>query len=147
MAGFVEPGESLEDAVRREVQEEAGVKLGEVFYHSSQPWPFPANLMIGAFGQTLPNHDTIRLDLDNELEDARFFSRQEILDILDKKGAAERTFTKHELAQLDNEASHASAQLEVPIRFPGATAIAHTLIASWARQQALLPPALAKQKM
>ena len=48
IAGFVEPGESLEDAVVREVFEEAGVRVGDVEYHSSQPWPFPASLMIGS---------------------------------------------------------------------------------------------------
>lgn len=47
LAGFVEPGESLEDAVRREVMEEAGVSLAEIYYHSSQPWPFPASIMLG----------------------------------------------------------------------------------------------------
>ena len=47
IAGFVEPGESLEDSVRREVYEETNIRVGEVSYHSSQPWPFPSSLMLG----------------------------------------------------------------------------------------------------
>ncbi len=75
LAGFVEPGESLEDAVRREVAEEAGVRVDEVHYHSSQPWPLPASLMIGF---TASAHDrAIRLR-DGELEDARWFTPAQI---------------------------------------------------------------------
>jgi len=76
LAGFLEPGESLEDAVRREVMEETGIRAGQVRYHSSQPWPFPASLMVGFHAQAL-SHD-ITIDRD-ELEDARWFSRAEIL--------------------------------------------------------------------
>ncbi len=75
LAGFVEGGESLEEAVRREVQEEAGVEVGEVEYHSSQPWPFPSSLMIGFTGYARTRE--IRLN-DSELSDARWFSREEI---------------------------------------------------------------------
>ena len=73
LAGFVEPGESLEDAVRREVFEEVGLELGEVIYHSSQPWPFPANIMLGFTARAT----TFDLNVDyNELEDgARWFTR------------------------------------------------------------------------
>ena len=67
LAGFVEPGESLEQAVRREVKEEAGISVGEVRYDSSQPWPFPSSLMIGFTAQALD--DNIRIH-DQELEDA-----------------------------------------------------------------------------
>lgn len=75
LAGFVEPGESLEDAVRREVAEEAGVRVDEVHYHSSQPWPLPASLMVGF---TATAHDrSIRLR-DGELEDARWFTPEQI---------------------------------------------------------------------
>jgi len=77
LAGFVEPGESLEDAVRREVVEEAGVLVDEVHYHSSQPWPMPASLMVG-FIATAVSH---RIDMrDHELEDARWFTPQQIVD-------------------------------------------------------------------
>lgn len=76
LAGFVEPGESLEDAVRREVFEEAGVRVGAVHYHSSQPWPFPASVMLGFFGEA--NSAEIVVD-QHELADARWFSREEIL--------------------------------------------------------------------
>lgn len=75
IAGFVEPGESLEDAVRREVYEETNVRTGEVRYHSSQPWPFPSSLMLG-FTATAETCD-ITLN-DGELEDAAWFSREEI---------------------------------------------------------------------
>jgi NAD+ diphosphatase len=74
LAGFVEPGESLEDAVEREVMEETGVPLRSVRYHSSQPWPFPASLMVGFTAEAAG--DEIRVDND-ELEDARWFTRAE----------------------------------------------------------------------
>jgi len=75
LAGFVEPGESLEDAVAREVLEETGVAVSDARYHSSQPWPFPSSLMIG-FTARAPADATPRAD--EELEDARWFSREEI---------------------------------------------------------------------
>lgn len=77
LAGFMEPGEALEDAVRREVTEESGVIVGDVHYHSSQPWPMPASLMIGFTATALS--PTIRLR-DGELEDARWFTPQQIVD-------------------------------------------------------------------
>ena len=75
LAGFVEPGETAEDAARREVEEESGVKVGAVRYVMSQPWPFPANLMIGMVGEGLS--DAIHIDPD-ELVDARWFSFDEV---------------------------------------------------------------------
>jgi NAD+ diphosphatase len=75
IAGFVEPGESLEDAVVREAEEETGVRVDVVDYHSSQPWPFPSSLMIGFLAQAA----TTEIDLhDAELEDARWLSREQI---------------------------------------------------------------------
>ena len=78
IAGFVEPGESLEDAVRREVYEETNVRVATVRYHSSQPWPFPSSLMLGfvAEADTAVTQE-IRLN-DGELEDARWFTRKEL---------------------------------------------------------------------
>ena len=77
LAGFMEPGETIEAAVRREVAEEAGVPVGAVSYLSSQPWPFPASLMIGCHGEALERE--ITLD-PKELEDALWVSREEMLD-------------------------------------------------------------------
>jgi NAD+ diphosphatase len=77
LAGFVEPGESLEEAVRREVFEEAGIRVGAVQYHSSQPWPFPGNIMLGFYGEGLTEDITIDPE---EMIDVRWFSREEIRD-------------------------------------------------------------------
>jgi NAD+ diphosphatase len=80
LAGFLEPGETIEDAVRREIFEEAGVRCGAVVYLASQPWPFPASLMIGCLARAT----TRELHLDGvELEDARWFSRDEARAMLD----------------------------------------------------------------
>ncbi|KAJ5672676.1 hypothetical protein N7507_001803 [Penicillium longicatenatum] len=79
LAGFVEPAESVEDAVRREIWEEAGVVISQVVIHSSQPWPYPASLMIGAIGYARDKEsETISLDHDPELEDARWFDIVEV---------------------------------------------------------------------
>ena len=75
IAGFVEPGESLEDAVRREVYEETNVHTNDVAYHSSQPWPFPSSLMLG-FVATATSTDIVLND--SELEDAQWFTRKEL---------------------------------------------------------------------
>ncbi|MBZ9938535.1 NAD(+) diphosphatase [Mesorhizobium sp. BR1-1-16] len=104
LAGFVEPGETIEDAVRREIQEEAGVRIGRVAYHASQPWPFPMSLMIGCIAEALSSE--IVPDTD-ELEDCRWFSRDETLAML--------------------EGRHPDG-LSTPPRM----AIAHTLIRAWA---------------
>lgn len=75
LAGFCEPGESLEDAVRREVAEETGVVVGDVTYFGNQPWPLPASLMLGFLGRA--TSDVIVLD-DDEVEDARWFTREQM---------------------------------------------------------------------
>jgi NAD+ diphosphatase len=79
LAGFVEPGETIEAAVRREVWEEAGVRVGEVRYLSSQPWPFPASLMFGCHG--IATSEEITID-PHEIEDALWVSREEVMDAL-----------------------------------------------------------------
>ncbi|KAM9858907.1 NAD-capped RNA hydrolase NUDT12 [Aulostomus maculatus] len=79
LAGFIEPGETIEDAVRREVEEESGVKVGPVQYVSCQPWPMPSNLMIGCHAVAISTD--IRVD-ENEIEEARWFSRQQVIDSL-----------------------------------------------------------------
>lgn len=75
LAGFVDPGESLEDAVRREVAEEVGVEVGEVTYLGNQPWPFPASLMVGFFARALSTD--IEVDAE-EISEARWFTREQM---------------------------------------------------------------------
>jgi len=106
LAGFVEPGETIEDAVRRETLEEAGIRLGRIVYHASQPWPFPHSLMIGCFGEAL--NEDIAFD-ERELADCRWFSRDETRAIL--------------------SATHPDG-----FRAPPATAIAHHLMKAWAER-------------
>ncbi len=101
-AGFIDQGETIEAAVRREVQEEAGLVVDEVVYRASQPWPFPSSLMIGCFARAT-SHD-FQID-DDEIGEARWFSRDELLQALDSPGP--------ELA------------------VPGPVAIAHHLIRDW----------------
>jgi len=79
LAGFVEPGETIEEAVRRETLEEAGIAIGRVRYHASQPWPFPASLMIGCYGEAVTR--AIHRDA-AELDDCRWFTRVETLAML-----------------------------------------------------------------
>jgi NAD+ diphosphatase len=75
LAGFIEPGETIEEAVRRETREEAGIVCGRVSYFASQPWPFPSSLMIGCHAEALSRDIVIDRA---ELEDARWFDRQEV---------------------------------------------------------------------
>lgn len=78
LAGFVEPGETLEAAVRREVQEETGVQVGRVGYLASQPWPFPASLMIGCFGHA----NSVEINIDPvEIEDAKWIGKEQMMTI------------------------------------------------------------------
>lgn len=107
LAGFVEPGETIENAVRRETFEESGIRLGRVVYHASQPWPFPYSLMIGCFGEALS--EEINADA-AELEDCRWFTRAETRQIV--------------------AGTHPDGVL-VPPRM----AIAHHLIKAWAESE------------
>uniref|UniRef100_A0ACB8EQC2 Peroxisomal NADH pyrophosphatase nudt12 n=2 Tax=Sphaerodactylus townsendi TaxID=933632 RepID=A0ACB8EQC2_9SAUR len=82
LAGFVEPGETIENAVRREVEEESGVKVGQVRYVSCQPWPMPSSLMIGCIAFAV----STEIKVDNiEIEDAQWFSREQVMEFLNKK--------------------------------------------------------------
>ena len=103
LAGFVDQGEAIEEAVAREVMEEAGIRVRNVKYHSSQPWPMPYSLMIGCHAEA----ETLDINMDpQEMTDVKWFSRSEVLKALEGK----------------------SAQLKVPMNI----AIAHHLVKSWA---------------
>ncbi|MGH6763241.1 MAG: NAD(+) diphosphatase [Phyllobacterium sp.] len=104
LAGFIEPGETIENAVRRETLEEMGMPVGRVAYHASQPWPFPYSLMIGCHAEALSDAFTVDR---SELEDGRWFSRDEVLSMLN--------------------GTHADG-----LAIPPAGAIAAHLIRSWA---------------
>jgi NAD+ diphosphatase len=82
LAGFVEPGEGIEDATRRETKEEAGITCGRVKFFDAQPWPFPMSLMIGCHAEALSEDITIDRD---ELEDARWFDKEEIVLMLKRQ--------------------------------------------------------------
>lgn len=103
LAGFMDQGESIEEGVRREVHEEAGLPVGKVIYHSSQPWPFPSSLMIGCHAEALS--DDIVIDR-GEMSDVRWFTKDEVKLALEDK-------------------------LE-GVNIPGPIAIAHHLIKAWA---------------
>ncbi|WWD19175.1 hypothetical protein CI109_103633 [Kwoniella shandongensis] len=149
LAGFIEPGESFEDAVRREVLEEAGIEVGPVRYSSSQPWPYPANLMVGCFGRARDGQ-TIRLDLDNELEDAQWFSRKLLASLV--SSASGSTYTREDYKKLENQnlSDQQTSAALVPsekkdgeavetegekgiTRVPPETAIAGQLVRLWAK--------------
>lgn len=87
LAGFVEPGESIEEAVAREVLEEAGVRVRDVRYVASQPWPFPSSLMIGC--HAMADDPAITID-ETELEDARWFARAEVAEAISASERGER---------------------------------------------------------
>ena len=103
LAGFIEPGETIEEAVARELQEEAGIKIDQVAFHSTQPWPYPSSLMIGCYANAVSTE--ITLDM-LELSDAQWFTRDQIRASIEKKGTPE-------------------------LRMPPPLAIAHQLVKSW----------------
>ncbi|CAN1216630.1 Nudix hydrolase 19, chloroplastic [Linum perenne] len=143
LAGFIEPGESLEEAVRRETFEEAGIEVGEVVYHSSQPWPvgpssMPCQLMVGFFAYA----KTLEINVDKtELEDAKWHSREDVrkaLSVAEYMKAQKTAAAKVEqMCKGVEKGQSLSADFNVesgelaPMFFPGPSAIAHHLISSW----------------
>jgi NAD+ diphosphatase len=83
LAGFIEPGETIEEAVAREVREESGIEIGAVHYHSTQPWPFPMSLMIGCLAEAVSEEITID---EAELAECRWVSREDLRDVIEGKG-------------------------------------------------------------
>jgi NAD+ diphosphatase len=115
IAGFMDPGESIEESVARETFEETGIKVGKVLYHSSQPWPYPSQLMIGCIAEAIS--DEITVDT-KELEEARWFTREEVKEALERSTVA-----------FDPNAWEVTKVTET--RFPLPIAIAHQLIKYW----------------
>ena len=109
LAGFVEPGETIEETVAREVLEEAGVRVRDVRYIASQPWPFPSQLMIGCHAAA--DSDALAID-PNELEDARWFARAEIAEAIE------------------------TGEASTGLRAPTSRAIAHYLLRWWLKETA-----------
>ncbi|KAF7806366.1 nudix hydrolase 19, chloroplastic [Senna tora] len=146
LAGFIEPGESLEEAVRRETWEETGIEVGEVVYHSSQPWPvgsnrMPCQVMVGFFAYA----KSFDINVDKkELEDAEWHSRDAVrkaLSVAEYKKAQRTAAMKVEQMCRGVEKSHnlaADYNVEsgelASMFFPGPHAIAHRLISTWAFQ-------------
>lgn len=110
LAGFVEPGETIEEAVAREVWEEAGLRVRDVEYIATQPWPFPSQLMIGCYSRT--DETEITLDVE-ELEEARWFTRDEVA------------------LAMDNIPTERGADGPGPFNAPPPAAIAHSLLRWW----------------
>ena len=125
LAGFVEPAESAEDAVRREVWEESGVIVGRVVLHSTQPWPYPASLMIGAIAQAIPGGEDIVLKHDPELEDAKWVAFEEVRDAL-----RFATFGLDDAAAAARKENDGDARKEGSLRLPPSTAIANQLLSA-----------------
>ena len=100
LAGFVEPGESIEEAARRETLEEAGIICGSVKYFASQPWPFPMSLMIGCHAQATSTEITVDRE---ELEDARWFTRDEVALMFTRRASGR---DQHPAADRDRASHH-----------------------------------------
>ncbi len=126
VAGFIEPGESIEDATRREIWEETGVVASKVVIHSTQPWPFPANLMLGCIAQTDGSNDgkeEILLEHDTELLDAKWFDFDVVKKaLLISKNATDSNF------KLSKELIDEKKEIDGILSIPPPNAIAHTLI-------------------
>ena len=114
LAGFVEPGETIEDAVRRETLEESGIAIGRVRYHGTQPWPFPHTLMIGCYAEALD--ETIDYDA-AELADCRWFARNDVAALV---------------ADVTRHRGVGSPGAEGEFFVPPPMAIAHQLMRAWA---------------
>ncbi|KAI0339943.1 hypothetical protein BDW22DRAFT_1431420 [Trametopsis cervina] len=136
LAGFVEPGEALEDTVERELWEEAGIKILGLKYHSTQPWPFPANIMAGFYAVADPS-EPVRTDLDNELEDARWYTRDQVLSVLaSAEGSSTKDAPKWDSAveeQRTDTAESAQKSDEPPFKPPPPNAMAGVLLRDWAQ--------------
>jgi NAD+ diphosphatase len=104
-AGFIEPGETVEEAVRRELREEVNLKVGAVRYHASQPWPFPSSLMLGCYAQARSRD--FRID-GQEIADARWLTKDDV-----RKRLADT--------------------IQDDMKLPATIAIAHHLIRDWAK--------------
>ncbi|RDB24979.1 putative NADH pyrophosphatase [Hypsizygus marmoreus] len=136
LAGFVEPGETFEDAVEREIWEEVGAAVWNIKYHSGQPWPYPANLMLGFYMRADSSHP-IRTDLDNELADARWYTHAEILSVLDPEGLSGRPRGSDNLDHFQATEPPAPAKPRATpestsFTLPPATTLAGTMIRDWA---------------
>ncbi|AZG48584.1 NADH pyrophosphatase [Gordonia insulae] len=119
LAGFVEPGESLEQCVRREVHEEVGITVSDPRYLGSQPWPFPRSLMLGF--AAIGDPDEPLAFLDGEIGDAAWFDRAEVLDALEQGTEWVRA-----------DGSVGTGTDERRLRLPGSISIARSLISAWA---------------
>lgn len=152
LAGFIEPGESLEEAVRRETWEEAGVEVGEVVYHSSQPWPvgpnnMPCQLMVGFFAYA----KSLEINVDKaELEDAQWHRREDVKNALTcaeyEKAQRTSAVKVNQMCKGVEQGQNFSSDFNVesgelaPMFVPGPFAIAHHLISAWVNQSAVNNP-------
>ena len=119
LAGLMEPGESIEDAVRREVMEETSIKVDNVFYHSSQPWPYPSSLMIGCFAEAISSN--IKID-NKEISEAFWVKKNTIKKAINE--SSNKNFLNYSKSQSFNS----------ELTIPPPMAIAHQLLKSWVEE-------------